>query len=115
MLLAMNRRLRRTQGYLAVAFAAVLALGPELAEAQDAAGTPPCADGAAIPGAGGHRKRRPPRPRRKRSKRRRKPTVHARGIAQVSRADRALSRRLAGADAARGGLPARNRSSGALA
>jgi Protein of unknown function (DUF3300)/Chaperone of endosialidase len=41
MLLAMNRRLRRTQGYLAVAFAAALALGPELAEAQDAAGTPP--------------------------------------------------------------------------
>ena len=41
MLLAMNRRLRRTQGYLAVAFAAALALGPDLAEAQDAAGTPP--------------------------------------------------------------------------
>jgi hypothetical protein len=40
MLLVMNRRLRRTQGYLAVAFAAALALGPELAEAQDAAGTP---------------------------------------------------------------------------
>ena len=41
MLLAMNRRLRRTQGYLAIAFAAALALGPELAEAQDAAGTRP--------------------------------------------------------------------------
>ena len=36
MLLAMNRRLRRTQGFLAVAFAAALVIGPDLAEAQDA-------------------------------------------------------------------------------
>jgi hypothetical protein len=46
MLLAMNRRLRRTQGGLAIAFALALAIGPELAEAQDAAGTPPAAPAA---------------------------------------------------------------------
>ncbi|HEX9169916.1 MAG TPA: DUF3300 domain-containing protein, partial [Roseiarcus sp.] len=40
MLLAMNRRLRRTQGFLAIAFALALAIGPELAQAQDAQGTP---------------------------------------------------------------------------
>jgi hypothetical protein len=43
MLLAMNRRLRRTEGYLAFAFAAALVIGPDLAEAQDAGGTPPAA------------------------------------------------------------------------
>jgi hypothetical protein len=42
MLLAMNRRLRRTEGYLAIAFAAALVIGPDLAEAQ-AGGTPPAA------------------------------------------------------------------------
>jgi hypothetical protein len=49
MLLAMNRRLRRTQGGLAIAFALALAIGPELAEAQDAAGTPPAAPAAPAP------------------------------------------------------------------
>ncbi len=43
MLLAMNRRLRRAEGYLAVALAAALVIGPDLAEAQDAGGTPPAA------------------------------------------------------------------------
>jgi hypothetical protein len=46
MLLAMNRRLRRTEGYLAVAFAAALVIGPDLAEAQEAGGTPPAAPAA---------------------------------------------------------------------
>ena len=46
MLLAMNRRLRRTQGSLAIAFALALAIGPELAEAQNAQGTPPAAPAA---------------------------------------------------------------------
>ena len=46
MLLAMNRRLRRTQGWLAIAFALALAMGPDLAEAQDAGGTPPAAPAA---------------------------------------------------------------------
>ena len=46
MLLAMNRRLHRTQAWLAIAFAFTLAIGPELAEAQDAAGTPPAAPAA---------------------------------------------------------------------
>ena len=46
MLLAMNRRLRRTEGYLAIAFAAALVIGPDLAEAQDAGGTPPAAPAA---------------------------------------------------------------------
>jgi hypothetical protein len=39
MLLAMNRRLRRTEGYLAVAFAAALVIAPDHAEAQDAGRT----------------------------------------------------------------------------
>ena len=43
MLLAMNRRLRRTEGYLAVAFAAALVIAPDLAEAQDAGRTSPTA------------------------------------------------------------------------
>ena len=47
MLLAMNRRLRRTQGFLAVAFAAALVIGPDLAEAQDAGGAPPATPPAA--------------------------------------------------------------------
>jgi hypothetical protein len=46
MLLAMNRRLRRAEGFLAVAFAAALVIGPDLAEAQDAQGTPPAAPAA---------------------------------------------------------------------
>ena len=46
MLLAMNRHLRRTQGWLAIGFALALAIGPELAEAQDAGGTPPVAPAA---------------------------------------------------------------------
>jgi hypothetical protein len=41
MLLTLNKRLRRTRAYLAVAFAVALAVGPELAEAQEAAGSPP--------------------------------------------------------------------------
>jgi hypothetical protein len=49
MLLAVNRRLRRTEGYLAVVFAAALIIGPDLAEAQDAQGTPPAAPQAAAP------------------------------------------------------------------
>jgi hypothetical protein len=46
MLLVMNRRLRRTQDWLAIAFALALAIGPDLAEAQDAGGTPPAAPAA---------------------------------------------------------------------
>ena len=46
MLLAMSRRLRRTQASLAIAFALALAIGPELAEAQDAQGTPSAAPAA---------------------------------------------------------------------
>jgi hypothetical protein len=47
MLLAMNRRLRRTRGSLAMAFALALAIGPELAEAQVAQqGTSPAAPAA---------------------------------------------------------------------
>jgi Protein of unknown function (DUF3300) len=49
MLLAMHRRLRRTQGSIAIAFALALAIGPELAEAQDAQGTPPAAPAPAAP------------------------------------------------------------------
>src|SRR5277367_6237995 len=41
MLLATNRSLRLTQGWLAMAFAVALAIAPELAEAQDAGGTAP--------------------------------------------------------------------------
>ena len=41
MLLAMNRGLRLTQGWLAIAFAVALAIAPDLAEAQDAGGTAP--------------------------------------------------------------------------
>ena len=47
MLLAMNRRLRRTEAFLAVAFAAALVIGPDLAEAQDAGGAPPATPPAA--------------------------------------------------------------------
>jgi Protein of unknown function (DUF3300) len=46
MLLAINRRMRRMQGRFAVAVAVVLAIGPELAEAQNAAGSPPAAPAA---------------------------------------------------------------------
>ena len=46
MLLEMDRRLRRTKGWPAIAFALALAIGPELAEAQDAGGTPPVAPAA---------------------------------------------------------------------
>ena len=49
MLLAMNRRLRRTEGFLALAFAAALVIGPDLAEAQNAPGTPPAAPAPAAP------------------------------------------------------------------
>jgi hypothetical protein len=41
MLLTLNKPLRRTRSYLAIAFAAALAVGPELAEAQDTGGSPP--------------------------------------------------------------------------
>ena len=41
MLLTINTRLRRTRAFLAIAFAAALAVGPELAEAQDTGGSPP--------------------------------------------------------------------------
>ena len=46
MLLTLNKHVRRSRGYLAVAFAVALAVGPELAEAQDAGGSPPVAPAA---------------------------------------------------------------------